>query len=247
MRTRVLVMLLLVAQLCFGQKAWEKKPYEKWSAKDVEKLMSDSPWAKTVILGAANLHLIGSGSGTPSYRTKTQTNALGSSDEISHEAAPQISYQVQLRSAIPIRQAVARKLQIDNNYDAMPGERRAMVDAKINEYLQQNVDQVIVIQVAYTSNVPTYISDVRRFWTSQTNDLLKGSMYLNAGGKRLEPTGYVAGEGLFQLTFQRPTDLTASSNLSLEFNNPKFGMISEQKVFVQFTPRDMAFNGSLTF
>lgn len=244
MRPCLVVVVLLLTEFGFAQKAWEKKPFEKWSAKDVNQLMSDSPWAKTITLGTTNISLIGPGSGS---RNRSQGGALGMSDDVSHESNPRISYQVQLRSATPIRQAVARKLQIDNNYEAMPAERRAVVDAKIGDYLQQKFDDVIVIQVAFTSNVPTYVSDMRRYWMGQTSELLKGSMYLNAAGKRLEPEGYVSGEGLFQVTFPRPSDFTAGSNLALEFDNPRFGVLSEQKVFVQFRPKNMAFNGKLTF
>ncbi len=30
--------------------AWKTKPYEKWTAQEVEKILSDSPWAKAILL-----------------------------------------------------------------------------------------------------------------------------------------------------------------------------------------------------
>jgi hypothetical protein len=246
MRFRLLVLLLLV-QVCFAEKPWEKKPYQKWSAKDANQVLYDSPWAKSMSLGTTNLSLIGQGPSASASRRGGQAAAMENSLDAAHESAPRITYQVQLRSATPIRQAVARKLQLDANYDSMPNERRAAVDAKINEYLAQKFDDAVVVQVTYTSNVGTYISDLRRYWMGQTAELLKGSMYLNAGGKKLEPTSFVIGESIFQVTFPRNAEIVATSNLSLEFQNPAFGMIAAQKVLVQFSPKEMSFDGALTF
>lgn len=245
MRIRIVVLLLL-AQVCLGEQPWEKKPFQKWSAKEVEKVLADSPWAKTVVVGTTNLSLAGSG---PSRAASSRSNAgaMEMSLDASHENAPRISYQVQLRSSMPIRQAIARKLQIDNKYDSLPNERRDAVDAKIKEYLAQTFDDVVVVQVIYSSNVTGYFSDVRRFWMSQNAEQLKGSMFLNAGGKKLEPTSFLAGDNVFQVTFERNREVAAGSNLSLEFQNPQFGLLPAQRVFVPFNPKDMAFNGALTF
>jgi hypothetical protein len=246
MRIRLLVLLLLV-QICFAEKPWEKKAYQKWSAKDVNQVLSDSPWAKSMSLGSTNLSLIGQGPSASASRRSGQAASMENSLDAAHESAPRITYLVQLRSATPVRQAVARKLQLDANYDSMPNDRRADVDTKINAYLAQKFDDVIVAQVTYTSNVGTYLSDLRRYWMGQTAEQLKGSMYLNAGGEKLEPTSFVVGEGVFQVTFPRNAQMSPGSNLSLEFQNPAFGMIAAQKVLVQFSPKDMSFDGTLTF
>jgi hypothetical protein len=43
----------LVAALAFSvfaSDAWKTKPYEKWTAQEVEKILTDSPWAKAILL-----------------------------------------------------------------------------------------------------------------------------------------------------------------------------------------------------
>ena len=243
------ILLLVLTQLCFGQRPWEKNVYTKWSAKEVNQLLTDSPWTKSTTLGTANLSLIGTGqSGSRTdARRGNQAAGLGMSEDAQHENAPRVSYQVQFRSATPVRQAVARKLQLDAKYDTLPAEGKAAVDAKINEYLVQDFADVVVLQVTYTSNVPTYFSDARRYWMSKTADALKGAMYLNCAGKKLEPMSYTAGEGVFQVVFERSKDFGVNSNLALEFDSPQFGMVQKQRVLVQFNPKDMTLNGVVTF
>jgi hypothetical protein len=34
----------------FASDAWKTKPYEKWTAQEVEKILTDSPWAKAILL-----------------------------------------------------------------------------------------------------------------------------------------------------------------------------------------------------
>jgi len=46
--------VLILSMLCLAtpagaQKVWEKKPYQQWSLSEVEKILSDSPWAQTQI------------------------------------------------------------------------------------------------------------------------------------------------------------------------------------------------------
>ena len=45
---RVLFVLLLTSTLLWAGDFWEDKEFTQWSEKDVEKLMTNSPWAKQV-------------------------------------------------------------------------------------------------------------------------------------------------------------------------------------------------------
>lgn len=39
-----------LALSAFASDAWNTKPYEKWTAQEVEKILSDSPWARPILL-----------------------------------------------------------------------------------------------------------------------------------------------------------------------------------------------------
>ena len=254
MRIRLLTLvaaLCVIVQVCLAEQFWEKKAYSQWSAKEVAQMMQNSPWTLSYSIGTTNITEIGVGpSGSGRGRgTASQSAGLASSQDIQHQSDPRINYLVQLRSALPIRQAVARKLQIEARYDAMPPQQKAAVDAKIAEYLNTSFEDRVVLQVIYSSNVPTYLSDIRRYWMAQTAEQLKSSMFLNAGGEKIPVEGYVvsADQTIFELTFARPKEVGAHSNLSLEFTQPAIGILPEQKVLVQFKPKDMAVNGAVQF
>ncbi len=47
-RTKYLILLMTVALAAAAGEPWKDKPYTQWSAKDVRKILRDSPWAKAV-------------------------------------------------------------------------------------------------------------------------------------------------------------------------------------------------------
>ncbi len=47
MRSRLALMLLAMAGTLLGADFWDAKPFTEWSEKEVNKVMGDSPWAKT--------------------------------------------------------------------------------------------------------------------------------------------------------------------------------------------------------
>ena len=78
------------------------KPMEQWTQKEAETLLIDSPWAQTLGGGVA-----------ADQQTLTGTMVT-----------------VRLRSALPIRQALARLRQLKSKYDKMSANDKAGVDAK---------------------------------------------------------------------------------------------------------------------
>lgn len=88
------------------------KPFEQWTAKEAEKILSDSPWAQTqVVLGAA-----------------------GRLDPVTETA--DTMFTVRLRSALPVRQALARLNQLRGGYDQKNASERAALDARNKEILE---------------------------------------------------------------------------------------------------------------
>ena len=47
-----IVGVLAIAALAFASDPWKSKPYQQWDEKDVQKVLSDSPWAKMVQVDA---------------------------------------------------------------------------------------------------------------------------------------------------------------------------------------------------
>src|SRR5712692_2325604 len=113
----VTMLMLGVIGIASGQ-IWEKKPYQQWSQSEVEKLLSDSPWARQHI---QRFHLGG--------------NSGNSSNEARRAPDQDFTITARLRSALPIRQALVRQMQIQAKYDKLSETERAAVDAKTKPIL----------------------------------------------------------------------------------------------------------------
>src|SRR5918998_2748804 len=92
-----ILLAALAAPAAFAQKDdWQSKPYQQWTKGEVQKVLGDSPWARTVTQSGPVVSVGG--------------NAAGTSDKV---------YVLQLRSALPLRHALLRLRQINEKYEAM--------------------------------------------------------------------------------------------------------------------------------
>ena len=85
----------------YGQ--WDKKPYREWTQDNVQKILSESPWAQT-------------------YHPIVPTGSMGT---ISSKAVT-----MRLRSALTMRQALVRLRQLKAGYDKMNDRDKAAFDEK---------------------------------------------------------------------------------------------------------------------
>ncbi len=88
---------------------WQGKPFREWTEKEARKVISESPWARTV---ASSGPMVNFGE----YGTNTPT--------------PDKVYVARLRSALPVRQAILRLRQIKEKYDSMSDGDKAKFDEK---------------------------------------------------------------------------------------------------------------------
>jgi hypothetical protein len=92
-----------------SQEPWTQKDFRQWTAGEVEKILTDSPWAQTreLSLAVGNTATTG-GSSLPNRRAVI----------------------LRLRSALPIRQALARLRQLNNKYDKMNEKDKKALDER---------------------------------------------------------------------------------------------------------------------
>jgi hypothetical protein len=79
---------------------WTEKPFAQWSDKDVEKMMTDSPWA--AIVGVALPPSLPTPSGDVGGRGRGGDDSFG-------PAARRIRITISWRSALPVKQALVRR------------------------------------------------------------------------------------------------------------------------------------------
>ena len=170
----------------------QARPYQAWSKQQVTKLLNDSPWARTqVIRVAARKQLrsvAGQVSATPSSAGDDGHAALGGAEE-----AINYSFTLRLRSALPIRQAIVRLVQIESNYDGMqPGQKRAL-NAQTKELLEckECVDNY-VISVGFGSTNSQGVDLIYDWFRGQSVESLKGYIYIqNDRGERRELASFI--------------------------------------------------------
>jgi hypothetical protein len=206
---------------------WSKKPYQNWSAEETRRLLEESPWATTLTLTGFQSNVT-SGRGTTGGEM---------------EVAPSITYTLQFRSALPIREAQVRSSQLNSHYDAMSAEQKSAFAANAGKFLAVTFPDRVVVSVSFHSSVQTFDSQLRSYWASQSRATLGTSVYLNTSKERLSPVNYSVKEDTFQLTFPRPKQLLPGEKISVEFVHPRTDVIQRQRIFLEFILKKMLVNG----
>jgi hypothetical protein len=172
--------VFLMTTLVCAQEGWKAKPYQQWTKDDSVKTLSDSPWAQVVYADAM------AGAAT----TESQLRAVT----------------IQLRSALPIRQALLRLKQLDAKYDKMNDKQRSDFDAKMRETLACSVcaDKYVISLGPPQSSRP--VGSGTRSLRDLTLGLLKKRVYIaNESGERRELIYFAApGHGTDEAFFFFP-------------------------------------------
>jgi hypothetical protein len=215
------------------------KDFRQWSDKDCRKMLEDSPWARSFTYA------------------RTYVETLGASTrERELQMNPRFVYVVQIRSALPIRQALVRQKQLETNYDKTPPEQQKAFDQSVQEFLSRESPDVIIVYVIYSSNVMTYNRELARHWEALPPEIaMKQILLVPPRGRRIYPLTYTAiggGGGAFQITFpkqinQEPILAPQDRQLKLEFPHPNIGDQGEAQVTVTFDLRKMTVDGKVLY
>jgi hypothetical protein len=175
---------------------WVAKDWHQWTEKDCHQILTFSPWAKSLGEGA---------------------------DEIQKE---RISYVVQLLSALPVRQALARQWQIENHYELMTSDQRRLADFRINEEMAQSYDDRIVVRLLIV-----LVDDPHPKNERVRNYFLLGPRLIFQNGQSMQPREMSdnqvnsRGEGFCDSMFQRvrggkPLIEPGDKKFKIDFYNP---------------------------
>jgi hypothetical protein len=228
--------------VCFAQTPWAKKDWKEWSIEDCKKVLADSPWSQTWKQGSAKM----ANFATP----RRGTSGIGS------EGETEVTYTVQFRSALPVRQAVVRQALIANKYDKLGEEQRSAMLKQAQGFLSRSYDDVIVVHVTYESNVPEYNRDLAAFWQHFPEGTVPQETFLNGPkGQKISPLRLMApkgGQQEFELFFPRVVDgkpllEPGDKTISVEFPAPSVGAVTSTRLFQQFNVDKMELNGKVIY
>lgn len=124
--TAILLGIFAVSQN--AQKVWEKSA-DQWSSEDIELIMNKSPWAVSQELRLRNQGRINSVAGTGNI-------IIGDSIESSLEPPTDFTFTLRLRSGAPIRLALVRKKEIEENFEKLKGKERSAFIEKYKGLLE---------------------------------------------------------------------------------------------------------------
>jgi hypothetical protein len=231
MKTRHLTITALAALLglgmLFAKNNETEGNYEKWDQQQTVKMFDDSPWAQV-----------------QTYSFESPGGSMGQ-NEFKYQ------FTVRLFSAVPIRQAYVRMLQIMNHYDSLPPARQNQFDARVGGLATANVDDEIVVAVAYATNDPQGSRDMDQFFKTATTDTLNQSAYLyttTAGQlqlkKYLPPNSGIGCRFIFPRSFNgKPVLTPEDKELRFQVYIPRIG----QNLLVGFKPSNMMYDGKLAY
>ena len=246
-RLVVSVLLVSLAVPALGADFWAKKPYQQWSKEETSRMLEESPWATTLSLGGVENVLTGSNASSTGVNppTRGQAGTPGSRGEM--ETSPTISYNLQFRSAEPIREAVVRSSELNSRYDAMSAEQKTAFDANAAKFLAVKFADRVVVSVTFKTNVQDYESQLRTYWEQKSLPTLSMSVFLNARKERLSLIDYTFKDDTFQFVFPRPKKVSPDEKLGVEFIHPKIERIGHQRIVQEFSLKKMLVNGEPVF
>lgn len=250
-RAFVLVLVALALALPAGAQFWEKKESSQWSKSECEKMLRDSPWARSKSLSRATIRTLQEGS-----------------DVAGRDSNLVVTYTALLWSARPVREAVVRQAQLDPNYARLSAAEKKTLDERHQRLLNTDFSQVVVVRLSYGSNAQEYDLDLARHWQQQSPAQLQQAVYLLIGKRRVNASEVRIAQGAgrdIYLVFPRVVEGQsilgpADSRLALELEHPNVGLqqaggpggdlqgpIPAQRVFLELEVKKMQLKETLVF
>ncbi len=255
----ILAVLLLAAFTAQAEDFWVKKDWKQWSKEECTKILQDSPWSRKWAKSQM---------GSPQMPGVSGANAEGASGE----KTPEMHYDIELQSALPIREAVIRKAQIDQKYDKMTEAQKKEFDSKAGAFLNRSYDDVILVHITFGSNLQAFEREMATYWKTIPPEAPPVDMYLiTENGDRVPPIRFntsQSGAYSFDLIFPRmknrePIVHDGDKVLSLQFTHPAIGnqtqinttnptnpsidVFGEERVLIQFKLDKMVVNGKANY
>jgi hypothetical protein len=244
---KLAIILAFAFALVLGAEAQKKeKPWTEWTEKEALKMLNDSAWGQTqtetdtsemfYTPNSANRNPIGNrpldGPGGSGNNRSTQGQL---------NQATNINFRIRLLTARPIRQALARRAQIQNPELA----------EQLKAFAEQHTDKFIVVAVEYDSKDRRFSGPAMQAFNSATTSVLKNNTYLEkSDGKRLFLQQYIAptDDGM-GAKFVFPRTLDSEMFVNEQSGHLRFfsEMAKNLRLNMRFKIADMMYDGKLEY
>lgn len=207
------------------------KPWTEWSEKEVNKMLNDSAWGQTQTETDTSEMFY-----NPNSRPGNDSSRQGQLNQ-----ATAVNYRIRLLTAKPIRQALARRMQL----------QKPELAEQLKAFAEQQMDQYIVVIVDYDSSDRRFSGPAMQVFNSATTATLKNNTYLETNnGNRLFLQEYRApsGDGMgAKYVFPRTINNEAFVNEKNSFMRFYSEMGKDLKLNMRFKISDMKYEGKLEY
>jgi hypothetical protein len=185
-----LSILILVSVLAGITAAQDKELWPKWDKGKVNKMLNSSPWAQTQTdtdtsqmtyspTSGTGTSSIGQSEGSRGTTSAAQGVQNDRADRGATNQAMNVNYHVRFLSARPIRQALARMIEIQE-------KERKGIREELGPFVERDFGEYIVVAVAFDASDNRYAGPVMQAFASATGGTLKTKAYLErSDGQRL--------------------------------------------------------------
>jgi hypothetical protein len=232
----VFLATLLVAGVVVGEDFWVKKDYTQWTDEEVKKIMTNSPWAKDVLVSAP-AGVVGGGRRSSSANGIDVENTGGArggrgartgGQAEAQETGPadvQLSLNVSWRSALPLRKAVVKS--------------RADASSDVKAEMQQSLEKEQEDYVVVVSGIP-----------ARMNRLVQDPARLKQSSLRIGKRAAVAPKSVDLETHTQTLDLffvfPKGEPITLEDKEVELDLkLGAAEAKRKFSLKDMVYNGKL--
>jgi hypothetical protein len=240
-----LAALALLLALITATAQEKGKAWIEWSKKDAEKVLENSPWAQTQTdtdtsqMFYSPTNSPGTGSMTQSTSVNVDRAATGATN-----SAINIKFHVRFFSARPVRQALARIMELDRK---PPPD----VVARLHSFAELKSTESIIVTVTFESPDQRYSGEVMQAFNSAITATLKNDTYLErSDGKKIFLEEYVPpGKDGFGARFIFLRDLEGQPFITKDTREVRFyaQYPNSGKIDRRFKVAEMIYNGELEY
>jgi hypothetical protein len=245
---KLAIIFTFIFALFIGAEAQKKmKPWTEWSEKEVQKMLNESAWGQTQTeTNTSEMFFTPTTSNRNPIGNRPLDNPGGSdtndrSGQGALNQATNVNYRIRLLTAKPIRQALARRAQMQNPELA----------ERLKAFAEQQNDQYIVVIVDYDSTDRRFSGPAMQIFNSANTGVLKNNTYLETNdGKRLFLQEYIApiNDGMgAKFVFPRTLNNEPFVNEKGGFLRFYSEMAKNIKLNMRFKLADMMYDGKLEY
>lgn len=274
-----LILLLLCTTLAPAGDFWRSKDFHQWSERECQSLLTKSPWAAKKKVSAPGKQVttvtehsrppdapsryegmiqnaeahggITGGEGTPAIRIQREQVEITT---VEFDEAPYVEYLAQIRSALPIRQALVHEIELKSQ--RLPAEKQQAAEQATSRFLSYTFPDTVVVYITMRTNTAQdVVRSLVEHWRQQKVETLKTSVFLVGGSGEKAPLvdySYAEDKGAFQMSFPRQTGdrpllLPGDKSLRLEFDHPALGKKAATHIVIAFDATDMKLGNEVIY